>query len=179
VPLLLRRYSLRGNTKNVHPIFLYGAGFCTLVPALVGIVTLRFDFGSKYLLLVLGLVWAADIGAFFVGKYFGKHKLASKISPGKTIEGVVGGIVAAAVVAIFAGITVHLHVLAWVLWLLLVIVTVLWSIIGDLFESMLKRMADVKDSGTLLPGHGGFYDRIDSMTAAVPIFTLGLLLLRI
>ncbi|MEM7079940.1 MAG: phosphatidate cytidylyltransferase, partial [Pseudomonadota bacterium] len=115
--------------------------------------------GSIWLLWVLVLVWAADIGAYFAGKTFGRHALAPNVSPGKTWEGAAGGTALAALVCSVA-------LLLWQgftwQWLLVICVLVAISIFGDLFESVLKRSSDTKDSGNLLPGHGGMLDRIDS-----------------
>lgn len=177
VPCLLAIYHRRNKYYFTNAYTKSLIGFLTLLPFLVGTMVLRFTFGPAYLLSVLSIVWAADIGAYFGGKFFGKHLLAEKISPKKTVEGVLGGLVVALSVAIAAGFVLHLHGLNLILWIYLTIVIVLWSIIGDLFESMLKRIAKVKDSGNLLPGHGGIYDRIDSLTAAIPLFALGLLML--
>ena len=129
------------------------------------------------MLYVLAIVWAADIGAYFTGLRFGKNLLGAKISPKKTIEGLIGGIVAALLVATIGGFLLHFTGIRWLFILTLAVIVCLWSVIGDLFESMLKRQAGVKDSGVILPGHGGVYDRIDSLTAAIPLFALGLLIL--
>ena len=179
VPYLLVKYMHNGAFSIRSWQSKFVVGVLTFIPCFTGLVTLRLDFGPLYLLFVLAIIWAADIGAYFSGRFFGKHLLAERISPKKTVEGVLGGLVAAIVVAIIAGLVLGFTGWVWVMWLLLVTVVVLWSIIGDLFESMLKRVAQVKDSGNILPGHGGVYDRIDSITAAVPIFALGLLLLRL
>lgn len=146
-------------------------GWLTLIPALFTAVAIA-DVRSAFLLWLFSIIWAADIGAYFAGKAFGKHKLAPVVSPGKTWEGVAGG-TATMIVATLIG---------WV-WLTdanqaaLLIVCILtgWlSIVGDLGESLFKRQAGVKDSGTLFPGHGGVLDRVDSLTAAAPVFWLGL-----
>lgn len=127
-------------------------------------------FGAWLLLFVMSLVWAADTGAYFVGKAIGRHKLCPRVSPGKTIEGMLGGVVAASLLAL--GVTQALG-LPWresgVL-LLASVVAVFASVLGDLVESMFKREAGIKDSGQILPGHGGIMDRIDSLTAALPVF---------
>ncbi len=129
--------------------------------------------GHVWLLVALALVWASDTGAYFVGRAFGRRKLAPTISPNKTVEGLVGGVVCALPVALvfawLAGAT--REQLPWVL--LVAMVTVLASVVGDLFESLLKRHVNVKDSGDLLPGHGGILDRIDAVLAALPVFALG------
>ena len=117
------------------------------------------------------IVWAADMGAYFVGKGFGKVKLAPQISPGKTWEGVLGGLCAVMVLAAI-GAQVFATDIAVLLPFCLAIAMI--SIVGDLTESMFKRNAGVKDSGSLFPGHGGVLDRIDSVTAAAPLFALAL-----
>jgi phosphatidate cytidylyltransferase len=133
--------------------------------------------GAEWVLLLLVLVWGADTGAYFAGRRFGKTKLASRVSPGKTIEGVVGGVLLAGCLTAgyalirpqTAGPAAGLFALG--------IVTALASVLGDLTESLVKRRAGRKDSGVLIPGHGGVLDRIDSLTAAAPVFALGVVLL--
>ena len=128
--------------------------------------------GAHWLLFALVLVWAADSGAYFIGRRFGRHPLAQTISPNKTYEGALGGVLSGLIVACgwswLTAACVH-HGLSM---LLLAIITVVVSIIGDLFESLLKRQAGMKDSGHLIPGHGGVLDRIDGVLAALPIFAL-------
>jgi phosphatidate cytidylyltransferase len=121
-----------------------------------------------YLLLLVG---AADIGAFFAGRTFGRLKLAPRVSPAKTWEGVLGGLAAAALVAAAGA---RLFDLPRVAFLSLCLGVALISVVGDLTESMFKRHAGLKDSGSVFPGHGGVLDRIDSVTAAAPLFLLGL-----
>jgi phosphatidate cytidylyltransferase len=125
---------------------------------------------------MLAIVWAADVGAYAVGRSFGKNKLAPSVSPGKTWEGVVGGLCCAGVVGGLAGYVLGTTAL---LFAALAVVTAALSVVGDLNVSMFKRNAGLKDSGSLLPGHGGVLDRIDSVTAAVAIFVLGLALIGI
>jgi phosphatidate cytidylyltransferase len=132
--------------------------------------------GHGLVMTLLAIVWAADVGAYTFGRAFGRFKLAPAVSPGKTWEGLGGGLVAAAAAAWVAAILIGLP--AGVL-LGLGVVTALASVVGDLAVSVFKRNVGLKDTGTLLPGHGGVMDRIDSLTAAVPVFVLGLMLARI
>jgi len=152
-------------------------GIVVLVPAWLSLVILRSGTapGSAFVLLLLTLVWTADSAAYVVGKRWGKRKIAPHVSPGKTWAGIYGGIIAAAITAAIAGQWIGVGWRTQVSLVLLGVVTVLFSVVGDLFESLVKRIAGVKDSGHLLPGHGGMLDRIDSMTAAAPLFALGLL----
>ncbi|MAQ01646.1 MAG: phosphatidate cytidylyltransferase [Alteromonadaceae bacterium] len=152
-------------------------GVLTLIPTWVAVVALRsslYDvdtfYGASLIFYVLGIVWAADIGAFFVGVKFGRHKLRPNVSPGKTFEGLFGGIMASFAIIAFAAL--HYQVESSRIWLHLLIggLTVGVSALGDLNESMFKRCAGIKDSGRILPGHGGLMDRIDSLTAAFPVF---------
>jgi phosphatidate cytidylyltransferase len=134
--------------------------------------------GHWWMLLALVIVWSADTGAYFSGRFFGKRKLAPQISPGKTWAGVVGALIAGAIAAAIGGWLLDVRSPGQILGLaVLALVTVAASIIGDLFESLMKRHASVKDSGTLIPGHGGLLDRLDSVFAALPVFAAGKLLL--
>ena len=148
------------------------AGFLVLLPAGLAFAVLP----PLELLLVLVFVWIADIGAYFVGRAWGRRKLAPSISPGKTWEGALGGTVSALVYAII--LATFIEGFSWVPYLLAATLVAVLSIVGDLFESAAKRQAAVKDSGTLLPGHGGVLDRIDSATAALPAAALLLPLVR-
>lgn len=163
-----------------HSILQFFFGFFTLIPFLIGVLLLRLDHyvtepyhGIMLLLYVFILVWVADSGAYFVGRKFGKHKLAPKVSPGKSWQGAIGGLVMAGVVAaIFVNVaqqslTANVSSGAFIG---LSVATVAISILGDLTESMFKRQSGIKDSSHLIPGHGGILDRIDSLTAAVPFF---------
>jgi phosphatidate cytidylyltransferase len=131
--------------------------------------------GAIFVLSLLALVWAADIAAYFGGRAFGRHKLAPRVSPGKTLEGAVFGIAAAVlwigVSSLWEGTFGHALVQRWTLWGALPIAALLavLSIVGDLFESLLKRRAGRKDSSNLLPGHGGVYDRIDAILPVAPV----------
>ena len=137
-----------------------------------------FQRSAVFLISVMAIVWVADIGAYFAGRAFGRHKLAPEISPGKTWEGVAGGWLA---VLVLAGISTQMPLLAdsfspalqarfgWPLWLVLMSLLVAASVVGDLFESLMKRRAGVKDSSALLPGHGGVLDRIDALVPVMPL----------
>ena len=128
------------------------------------------------MLFALLLVWMADIGAYFCGRRFGRRRLAPAVSPGKTWEGALGGLAASGIVAGAGGAWFRLPVAQF---LVLCLAAVAFSIIGDLTESLLKRFAGMKDSGTLFPGHGGVMDRIDSVTGAAPVLLLGLTFLGV
>lgn len=151
-------------------------GLCVLLPAGLGLQVLKTaPQGNMLILTVLLLVWGADIGAYFFGRAFGKRKLAPLVSPGKSWAGLFGGLFTS--ICIAAGLAVYLQVSVshFLPMLLCAAVVVLFSVVGDLTESMFKRQAGIKDSSQLLPGHGGVLDRIDSLTAAVPVFALLLL----
>lgn len=129
--------------------------------------------GPAWLFYALSLVWIADIGAYFSGKKFGKNKLAPHISPGKTKEGLVGAVVATSLYTLLASYYFDLDTERATLLLLLSVILTFISVTGDLYFSFLKREAGLKDSGNILPGHGGILDRIDSVLAAMPVFVIG------
>ena len=154
-------------------------GLLTLLPFFWAILMLRAVnyledpyHGAKLVMLVCFLVWAADTGAYFSGKRFGKHKMAPAVSPNKTIEGLVGGAVLAVAVTWGGAELMGIPFASLSSLLLIAVVTVVASVLGDLVESMFKRVSGIKDSGNILPGHGGILDRIDSLTAALPVFAL-------
>lgn len=153
-------------------------GPIVLLPPWAALVHLHLasSLGPYLAMTVIALVWAADTGAFFAGRTFGRHKLAPAVSPGKTWEGVGGGIVCAAVVAGIAAVLLELPVGRLVM---IGAAIAIVSVLGDLTASIAKRNVGVKDTGRLLPGHGGVLDRIDSLTAAAPAFVLGLLAARL
>lgn len=151
-------------------------GWFVIVPAWAGLVYLlhaRDEYGPWRVLLVFLIVWAADIGAYFAGRRFGSRRLAAATSPGKSVEGVAGGMAAVAVLGTIAGLWLGLTAGLVVAFTVMCVVVAAFSVLGDLMESLVKRRGGVKDSGNLLPGHGGILDRIDSLTAAVPAFAIG------
>lgn len=154
------------------------AGVLALVPSWLALVRLLHApaRGPQWVLFALILVWAADIGAFFFGRRFGRVRLAPEVSPGKTWEGVLGGAAGSILVAVAGSLWFHVSLIAFVP---LCLAAVAFSIVGDLTESLLKRFAGMKDSGTVFPGHGGVMDRIDSLTGAAPVLLLGLTFLGV
>lgn len=169
VPIWLRHYTDHPD----HPMTIRVVGMVILVALWLALMGLRDEFGPYYVLFFLLLIWVADIGAYFAGRHWGRRKLAPVISPGKTWEGVWGATAAALLFALIGAAALEVGS-RWPWFVAICMVTVGFSIIGDLFESMIKRQRGVKDSGSLLPGHGGVLDRIDSLTAAAPVFLLGL-----
>lgn len=154
-------------------------GLLTLIPFFWSIVLLRaqnmqvdFYFGAKLVLFVCLIVWAADSGAYFVGKMLGKRKMAPHVSPNKTVEGLIGGVVVALVVGWGTAQLFGISFSSTTSMVMITLVTVIISVLGDLVESMFKRVSGVKDSSQIIPGHGGVLDRIDSLTAAFPVFSL-------
>lgn len=154
----------------IPPFVRWSGGVLVLVPLFVALVSL-YRIGPVVLLLALLIVWAADVGAYFAGKQFGHVKLAPNISPGKTWEGVLGGLL---VVALLAAATAYSTDSNPTVVLPFCLAVAALSIVGDLTVSMFKRTAGLKDSGRLFPGHGGVLDRVDSIAAAAPLFALGL-----
>jgi len=159
-------------------VLLWIAGPLTLIPAALALIGLQA--AHPYLVLyLLGLVALADTGAYFVGRRFGKTALAPGISPGKTREGLLGAMLAAFALSVVVAWRVDWPPLEALVFVLLSMLVALISVAGDLLESVLKREAGAKDSGRLLPGHGGILDRIDSLTSAAPLLLLGLLWLEL
>lgn len=157
------------------------AGAIVLVVAWAAVFTLHASplYGPPFVIFLLALVWAADSAAYFAGRRWGHRRLAPAVSPGKTWEGVWGALAATALISGLAAFWYGVPLVNVLGFIILCEVTVAFSIVGDLVESLFKRMAGLKDSGGLLPGHGGVLDRVDSLTAAAPIFLLGLWLMRI
>lgn len=171
MPWLLARFPSRTPWDHPAPLATFGA--LMLAACWLAIVDLHAGGAHGVLVLSLfGVIWAADIGAYFVGRAWGRRKLAPAVSPGKSIEGAIGGLVAAALVAIGLGWAPLIGAVPFAERLLVCVGVAAISIVGDLGESMLKRSRGVKDSGNLLPGHGGVLDRLDSLFAAAPVFAL-------
>lgn len=155
-------------------------GFFVLIPCWVSINTIRLAHDGKYsLLFLLCIVWGADIGAYVFGRCWGKHKLLPHVSPKKTWEGLYGGLLFTFLIAVIGSMAFGIEPPRWILVIIAALITALFSIVGDLLESMIKREGGFKDSGNYLPGHGGILDRIDSLTAAAPIFLLFCFVLKL
>jgi phosphatidate cytidylyltransferase len=155
-------------------------GIVLLLAMLVSMVLIRNNpnYGSGFVLYLILMIWFADSGAYFAGRAFGKNKLIPTVSPGKTWEGVIGALVVTFIVALVSIKLLSIPSSQSLIFILITFVTVIYSIVGDLSESMFKRMANIKDSGSLLPGHGGMLDRIDSLMSGLPVFFAGLWLME-
>lgn len=171
-------YQKQRNLLPQNATILMFVGLLLLVPMWSSLVILKSntETGPVLIMLLMLLIWGADTAAYFVGKKWGKRKLANYVSPGKTWEGTIAGILASIVIATCYIVVLHGSFDESLLFIVLSVLTVIGSIFGDLMESMVKREARQKDSGTILPGHGGIMDRIDSLTAAAPIFVCSLML---
>ena len=171
--LLAVFWILRG-PQRVGAVLAAVAGIASLVPVAVALGRLRLEpgQGAWVLLFALLVIMAADVGAYFAGHRFGRIKLAPSVSPGKTWEGVIGGLLFSLIIA-----TVGARLLGWPVAVVapLAVGAAAFSVVGDLMESLMKRHSGLKDSGHLFPGHGGILDRFDSLTAGIPLLTLGLL----
>jgi phosphatidate cytidylyltransferase len=166
VPLWL----LRG-WRLPHPLWMAVAGWIVLVPTWLAMVQLQEH--ASQLLILLGIIWTADCAAYLTGKTLGRHKLAPRISPGKTWEGVAGAVIGVAVYyAVLLSVSTQIAGLGAAAGTAMFAALTIAGIEGDLFESWIKRQAGVKDSGHLLPGHGGILDRIDGLTASMPLAAL-------
>lgn len=155
-------------------------GFVMILSTFIALNLLRNTsaYGPDYVMYLLLIIWFADSGAYFAGRAWGKHKLIPNVSPGKTWEGVAGAIALTLIVALIAINILHVPSSQSMFFIVITLITVFYSVVGDLSESMFKRMVNLKDSGQLLPGHGGILDRIDSLTAALPVFLTGLWLME-
>jgi len=184
---LIRQTSTQLLSMEFSPRLKKFIGWLVLFSAWMFLSKLRAYYGSGLVLYFLLLIWAADISAYFAGRKWGKDKLAPEISPGKTVQGMYGALASALLCGIalriyyglepFSGEGANLVALMSVDIVLLSVLTVLISIYGDLFFSLVKRKKGVKDSGVILPGHGGILDRIDSVIAAAPFFYAGIVLI--
>lgn len=157
------------------------AGLLVCVPPWAALVVLhlRSEDGPLLTLALLVMVWLADSGAYFAGRLWGRHKLAPLVSPGKTREGVYGGLAASLLFAGAVGWYLS-HSPAWTATFVAVALpAMLFSVVGDLMESLMKRQSHIKDSGSIIPGHGGIFDRVDSLVAAAPVFLSGFLWLKL
>ena len=170
-------------SEHDYKVALFLVALPLFIPGWMAFVWLREQqYFAFHLLSLFALVASADIGAFFAGKAFGRHKLAENVSPNKTWEGFCGGIIASAFVItlasfIFISRVSEISVIKWLLLVACAMLVAASSAVGDLFESLVKRFRNVKDSGTILPGHGGILDRIDGLTAAAPVYAMLLVLL--
>ncbi|MFC3549943.1 phosphatidate cytidylyltransferase [Lysobacter cavernae] len=176
----LGRYEFASDHATHARVFKLAAGALSVIPAWCALAWIHVaePNGHRWLLTALAIVWAADSGAYFAGRklggrIFGGRKLAPRISPNKTFEGLAGGVVAGVVVGIVFALIAGAAPAQLPAVALVALAAVLFSVVGDLFESLLKRHAGVKDSGHLIPGHGGLLDRLDGVLAALPVFALG------
>jgi len=185
---LVIQYPNRSEHWETKPLISFGFGFMLLLPswfalvALKNIETFQWDSieiaGSGLLLILMSTVWIADTGAYFTGRKWGKRKLIPHVSPGKTRAGAYGAIILATLILGLLSTIFGNQFGSTIIITLMTIIIVVFSIIGDLFESMFKRQSGIKDSGNILPGHGGVLDRIDSLTAAGPVFFCAVLLME-
>jgi phosphatidate cytidylyltransferase len=170
--LLIAPFVLWGSWRvSLSAITGFATGWVLIVPTWAAMVALQ-SIDPWLLFAAMGLVWIADIAAYFAGRAWGRHKLAPSISPGKTWEGVAGALAGVTLYGIIATHIAGYIPPAWLPWLLLLVALTAISIMGDLFESLVKRQAGVKDSGNILPGHGGLLDRLDSQTSTLPLAAL-------
>ncbi|THB65179.1 MAG: phosphatidate cytidylyltransferase [Gammaproteobacteria bacterium] len=170
-------YSKRDGNADISALLKAIIGWFVLTISWVAIIKVR-EIGTEHLIILMFLIWGADSGAYFAGRFLGRHKLAVRLSPKKTIEGVIGGLITAIAIMVVAryllpAITGKELEGSVVLQITLAVVVSIVSVSGDLFESMLKRLCGIKDSGNIIPGHGGILDRIDSLIAASPIYLAG------
>jgi phosphatidate cytidylyltransferase len=177
--LWLRRFSFAAAPTRENAALKIGAGALAVLPAWTAMMQLH---GKQlaphtWALYALVLVWAADTFAYAAGRAWGKTKLAPRISPGKTIAGVYGALAGSAAIAVAGGWLLQVRGEKLVALVAVALLAVVFSVVGDLFESLVKRHAGVKDSGAMFPGHGGVFDRLDGVFAALPVFVSGAALL--
>ncbi|MCG8378895.1 MAG: CDP-archaeol synthase [Proteobacteria bacterium] len=175
--LLVVAYQKGHKFLTQSPAVLMVVGLLLLVPMWSSLVVLKtgFNTGASFLIFLMLLIWSADTAAYFSGKRWGKRKLADRVSPGKTWEGTIAGILAGIVVTMCYVFILSMDLTKDWAFIVISIATVIMSVIGDLMESLVKREAGIKDSGSILPGHGGVMDRLDSLTAAGPVFVFGVI----
>jgi phosphatidate cytidylyltransferase len=173
--LWLQRFSFGSSATRENTVIKLLAGAMAVLPAWTAMMQLHLSQPEvhSWALYALALVWVADTFAYFAGSRWGTTKLAPQISPGKTMEGVYGALAGSAVIAVVGGWLLHVRGVALLALVAAGLIAVLFSIVGDLFESLIKRHANVKDSGAMFPGHGGVFDRLDGVFAALPVFVLG------
>ena len=173
--VLLRRFP-DSLTRPLDARFLHLLGLVLIVSTIGGLGLVHGgENGAWRVFYVFGIVWAADVGAYFFGHAFGRRKLLPRVSPGKTVEGALGGLATTGLwVAVFGPMAFAPSGSQWIVLTALTLVAAVFSIVGDLGVSMFKRLGGVKDSGSLLPGHGGLLDRIDSLLASTPVMVLGI-----
>jgi phosphatidate cytidylyltransferase len=177
--VLIISYQKQRYLLGTSSLILMLVGMLLLIPMWSGLTLLKsFSAnGASLIMCLMLLIWGADTAAYFAGKRWGKLKLANRVSPGKTWEGTIAGVASSVVIAVCYVIVSNKNLDDSLLFVGLSILTVIGSVFGDLMESLVKREAAQKDSGSILPGHGGVMDRIDSLTAASPIFVFGVIYL--
>ena len=178
IPLLRAFPFKHNNILHKQPVTTL-IGIVLLVGTFTSMTLIRNnpEYGPEYILYLILIIWFADSGAYFAGRAFGKNKLIPNVSPGKTWEGVAGAFMVTLVVSVISVNLLDVPSSQAFIFILITELTVLYSIVGDLSESMFKRMANIKDSGHILPGHGGILDRIDSLMSGFPVFFAGLMLM--
>lgn len=171
-------FERHGKLPIKQPLFIGLLGLFILMSWWLGLNIIRdVLYGKFFVLYVLVLIWGADTTAYFTGKRWGKAKITPTVSPNKTWEGVYGALIFSLIIGLIGAMSFPIDHVQRVLLIPLSVIVVIFSIVGDLTISMFKRQQKLKDTGALLPGHGGLLDRIDSLTAGVPVFALGLLLI--
>lgn len=174
--LLVCRYQKNNDDSFRFPLPLPLVGLLVLVPPWTSLLVLHAyePQGAKSVLFLMVLTWIADIAAFYSGRRWGRRRLCNRVSPGKSWEGVFGALLAGTLFAVVIAVTRPMNPAEMLFFLLICLLTIFASIVGDLLESLVKRLKNVKDSGHILPGHGGVLDRIDSLTAALPVFVVAI-----